>query len=410
MDLLVVDPTTFLPISILEGWDSLIWTERYLEAGEFELHTYDIQNTLNALLIDDVHQVSLSITVASPPLVTLRDSNVVMIVESHHITTDDNGVRVLITKGRSLDSFLEQRLFPGTVADQPYTVKHTYTAMAILEAVLWEAFRNTNSLSALTTTQPVESPFNHIYPSEVSHSTTGLTWPSQSWQINPDYMDPTVRSWQQRYKLGIRTIRPPIASASIVDIDVNTGTITRTVTSNVNALLFDVYDYTVRTKDQSVVTPVIFSEAQGHLESPEYLITNKLWKNTGHWANSSAVSGAVVDEFDFPSGSVDWDGLTMRILWHPDDHAYNNATNGNNKLSDQVTNELVKTRRNFFISGRVSSTTPYKYNVDYFLGDRVTVVGSYGIIKNVRVTEYVRTQDKDGEQGYPTLTLDDVTS
>jgi hypothetical protein len=54
------------------------------------------------------------------------------------------------------------------------------------------------------------------------------------------------------------------------------------------------------------------------------------------------------------------------------------------------------------IDAQISPFINYKYDVDYRLGDRVKVQGRYGS-SNQYVTEFIRTEDENGEVGYPTL-------
>jgi len=64
---------------------------------------------------------------------------------------------------------------------------------------------------------------------------------------------------------------------------------------------------------------------------------------------------------------------------------------------------LKNANRQLLLDSAISANAPYSYGSDYNLGDLVTVMGEYDVMDTMRVNEYVRTQDKDGERAFPTL-------
>jgi hypothetical protein len=385
---------TFLPLDLIEGYSSLIWTERYATAGEFELHTYDIVNARQALPIDS--------------LVSLRDTNEVMLVEDHLITTDDNGNDELKITGRSVDSFLEQRVFQG-VAGAVLEGPRSYTPAQAAALVVWDAFANT-SASQYDPIFPItggatgtrDTAANNINNVKVSDSTT-VTGTSQAWFFEPGYMYDKFLEILNEGGLGVRAIRPPITSAKIVSISTSAtyasgGVYTKTTTANVNSLLFDIYNGVDRSADQSAVTPIVFHYSMGHISNPQYLFTKKNYKNWGYYTLADtgrvnpypSVSGEINVGFGARFQFVDFNGKTL--------------TSTDTRAADQITKAQVKkTQHTFFFDGEATSQAPYIYNKQYGLGDTITVVGKYGIQQDMQVTEFVRTQDSDGERGYPTL-------
>ncbi len=55
------------------------------------------------------------------------------------------------------------------------------------------------------------------------------------------------------------------------------------------------------------------------------------------------------------------------------------------------------------MDGQISEESPFKLGRDYYLGDRVTLLGQYDFAQSMRVSEYIRTEDADGDRGYPGL-------
>lgn len=57
------------------------------------------------------------------------------------------------------------------------------------------------------------------------------------------------------------------------------------------------------------------------------------------------------------------------------------------------------------IDGQTSPNADYKYGIDYGLGDIIELEGITGAISKARITEYIRSHDKSGLKEYPTITV-----
>jgi hypothetical protein len=57
------------------------------------------------------------------------------------------------------------------------------------------------------------------------------------------------------------------------------------------------------------------------------------------------------------------------------------------------------------IDGETSPNSEYQYGVHYGLGDVIELQGLTGTIAKSRVTEYIRSQDANGERQYPTISV-----
>jgi hypothetical protein len=58
------------------------------------------------------------------------------------------------------------------------------------------------------------------------------------------------------------------------------------------------------------------------------------------------------------------------------------------------------------VDGEVAPTNLFQYGRDYELGDLIEVQGASGFSDVSRVTEYIRSQDSNGENSYPTVAVD----
>lgn len=98
MDLLILDDK-LEPVSVLDTYNSLIWTDRYHECGDFEIYT-----RMSADLLSFIKQGYY---------ISRKDSEHVMIIEKLLITADSEEGDYLTISGRSLESILDRRIIWG---------------------------------------------------------------------------------------------------------------------------------------------------------------------------------------------------------------------------------------------------------------------------------------------------------
>lgn len=98
------------PIAVIETYESLIWTERYNKAGEFELVTTDVGSWINVIKNDYLGSNGQGVTNTIPYSYSLKksDTDTVMCIEDFKITCDvEEGNKITIT-GRSFESRLDR--------------------------------------------------------------------------------------------------------------------------------------------------------------------------------------------------------------------------------------------------------------------------------------------------------------
>lgn len=57
------------------------------------------------------------------------------------------------------------------------------------------------------------------------------------------------------------------------------------------------------------------------------------------------------------------------------------------------------------IDGKTSPISDYQFGIDYGLGDIIELEGLTGEVAKAQITEYIRSQDKNGEKSYPTISV-----
>src|SRR5690349_11106372 len=150
MDLLTMDRNDFSVNELVEGYKTLIWTERFQPWGDFELHTEDIDYTRDLL--------------PERSLCTLLDTNEVMMVDSHEIEDDEDGVPQLTIKGRTIDAFLLNRVWKNAPYGKSVKMQHKYTIKEACAALVWTAVVNDTGDDILraSSTYPAGNSIPHV--------------------------------------------------------------------------------------------------------------------------------------------------------------------------------------------------------------------------------------------------------
>ncbi len=88
--------SSFKRTDVIDNYESAIWTERYLEPGDFEFYI-PINRSIPSSLAVGKYLIS-------------KDSDYTMVIESMKIETDVEDTNKLIVTGRSLESILDRRI------------------------------------------------------------------------------------------------------------------------------------------------------------------------------------------------------------------------------------------------------------------------------------------------------------
>jgi hypothetical protein len=73
----------------------------------------------------------------------------------------------------------------------------------------------------------------------------------------------------------------------------------------------------------------------------------------------------------------------------------------NSRAQDALTNNhFIKA-----VDGEIVPEAQFQYGLQYGLGDIIEVQGNSGVVQTARITEYIRAQDGAGEKAYPTVSM-----
>jgi hypothetical protein len=347
--------------TVVDRYESLIWTERFSSAGDFEL----------------VLQSTVENRTAFTPGKWLanNESYRCMKVETVEDTTDDEGRKLLTVKGPSIEIVLDDRVAKSWMTN--LTVEPTWTNYGKPGNVARKIF---NDICVLGLSSPYDViPFIAdvaLFPDDTilepqDNLVFHIDLKSVYAAIKEDICD--------LYDLGFRLVR----------------------NFDNSQLVFDVYAGCDRTSQQSILPSVIFSPDFENLKNTTELTSNSGAKNVAYVF--SPVGFEVVYPQDVPP---DVDGFDRQVLVvKAEDITDTDPPTASALMIQRGREALAKSRGYSAFDGEVSQNSQYKYGVDYNLGDLVEMRNTDGIVNSMRVTEQIFVSDSEGERSYPTLSI-----
>jgi hypothetical protein len=345
---------------VVNGLTSKMWVERYGEPGEFELLSPVSENVMTFLPLGT--------------LISHIDTYEVMIVENHEIEDDGESDPVLKTTGRSLSAFLEARMLGADLARFTSTLGVAGVGADDL------ATQIVNLINDVIHTSMTGSEGDDLEDIFATTDVTGGT--STTRQYKPGPALPQVVELLKVDDLGIRTVRQnpfgTLGSSTQTEIQIYEG-VDRTDT-------------------------IIFSWRVGELEEAQYLMSIKSYANaayvTGKWVH------LVVDGVQT--------GLNRRFI-HVDasdiDEQFSAMPAGGSlttvvaKMEIRGAEALANAKVTQISQADISNISRYRYRIDFNVGDIVRLSGNFGVIQNMRITEYTEIEDENGESSHPTLDI-----
>lgn len=430
--------TQYLPTDIIEGYNSLIWTERFQAAGEFELRTFDVDN-MKAKLPEGT-------------FVSHLETQETMQVETHEINLVGEGEDAepeLIIRGRSASVILEHRWVESKY-QKKRRMRKKYSATAAAAVLIVNAVDNASGadITRGDDDPDTEGVVNHyewntkdVIPNVAVTEVVAAEGETRWWQLEQGMLYPQLMNILVDQDLGLRCLRPILPnSITVFDVKKNLadrGTVTRILTSNVAQLRFEIYQGIDRSTGNNAVQ---FSQLQGHILSPQYLESNQQHKTA-----TEVMSGAIELKDVYRPGDGALSGWNRKVMGYdagtpelppepekprePGDNAtaaqrkeYRQAIDAwkikwgkwdtkrdrinadfREEHQKKALRELKKARRVDMFSGDISNLSPYQYKLHYDLGDTVMLFGDYGKSTKMIVHEYVRSEDINGDRGIPGL-------
>ena len=349
MDLIVLN-TNLEKTSILDVFESLIWTDRYLGYGEFEVYAKASKELLD-ILKDDYYLVS-------------NDSEHVMIVEDSKIDGDGNSDNLIVT-GRSLESILDRRIIWN---------------QTVLTGSLQNGIQKLLNESIIAPTISDRAIPNFIFEASDDSNIINLTVETQ-------------------FDMGANLYE------AIKNLCLASNIGFKITLSDTNQFVFKLYSGVDRSYDQLQNPYVIFSPKFENIISSSYYHSKKSLKNV------TFVMGEEIDDIGLTRKSTiigSASSIERREIYT--DASNISQTTDEEYMSDeaylsQLSQKGVETLANNVVSksfdGQVDTTRSFKYGEDFYMGDTVQLITDYGIEGKAMVSEMIHSQSTQETVAYP---------
>lgn len=351
MEFLVLN-TNFEAVAILDVFESFIWTDRYSKCGDFEIYTSSDRQIIKTLK-DDFY-------------IWTEDSEHVMIIENRKIITDVEEGNKFLVSGRSLESVLDRRI--------------------VWNQILLDGYLQGQIKRLLTE--------NVINPSDPNRKISNF--------IFEETDDPYILS----LKVQVQYTGDNLYEAVCKLCDaVNIGF--KVTLNEDNQFVFKLYSGVDRSYDQEKNPYVVFSPSFENIIDSNYYESKASYKNVGLVAGEGEGSARRT----VTVGEATSKELSRRELYIDARDISSTTSSGGtipaasyDNLLRQCGDERLKENKIIqAFDGQVESTQMYRYGEHYYMGDVVQLENEYGLESKVRVTEFIRSVDKDGINSYPTF-------
>lgn len=348
---------------LFEDFESLIWTERYKQYGDFKMDMYSSYRSRNLLKPDT--------------LLAMSDSKRVMKIETFEDATDDSNRRMLTVRGRSLETLMYDRV-ARPAFNQPENPPWTITGLTAT-GVARKIFHDICVTGIL-------SPYDVIpFINEGSFlETSNIPEPVDLVTVELEAMSvyEAISKLADIWNFGFRILRNDDSSQ----------------------LHFDVYMGADRTSGQSVLPAVVFSPQLDNLQNTKELTTTEGAKNVAYVFSPAGDKVVYADGVD-----PDVSGFERRVLSvsasDVTTEKYPTPEEVDLILTQKATEALAQARTFQAFDGEISQTSYYKPGRNYNVGDLVEMRNVDGLANNMRVTEIIYAADREGVRSYPTLSI-----
>lgn len=360
MEIYILDDL-YRRIKVVDKFESMIWTERWKDVGDFELI---LPSTLeNRHLFEPDMRLAMS------------NSDRVMIVETIDDKTDAEGRSTITVKGPSYESVLDDRVatdgFAGTTLNPNWSITGTPGYIAR------EVFNQICVVGLLSTADILEFvSMGSIYPpNTIDEPSTSVTI-----EIAPDTVLKAIKDICDVYDLGFRIVR----------------------NGDTSELYFNIYTGDDHTSLQTDLPVVVFSPDFGNLSNTSEYVSISKTKNVAYVIAKNGSTIVYGNGADITTASTD-----RRVLLVKADDVDDPAGPGLTAiLQKKGADELAKARSISAFDGEIRQFGTTLYGRDYNLGDLVEMKNVDGATNNMRVTEQIFVSDHEGERSYPTLSLE----
>lgn len=347
-------------IYIVDAYKSIIWTDRYREAGDFELYT-EVSGEVLKYITKDRY-------------LSIKDSERTMIVSSIEVESDrDLGNKIKIT-GKSLESILNRRIIWG---------------LKVLNTDLQNGIKTLLNECVISPSDSARKIPNFIFEESSDERITKLKMDNQ---YTGDNLYDVIYQLCLENDLGFKV-----------------------VLNNTGQFVFSLYAGVDRSYNQTTNPFVTFSPKYENLVNSNYLDSNADMKNITLIAGEGEDNARTYTTYAISEET----GLNRRELFTDardlQSKYYDNGTEHTiphtqyiKNLQDRGKSNLLDYSAITAFEGEVEPRSSFIYRRDYELGDIVQIENEYDFRGTARISEVVASQDDQGYSLYPTFEMMEV--
>ena len=347
----ILTPTLDL-LAEIDNYESLLFTRRWHEVGEFELRIN--RHKRHTELLQRGNLIMLG-----------SHTNKVGIIRHREISLDEGGkgTETWLIRGIALKGIVGQRITVPPAGDSH------------------------DRVSGATETVMKHYVNNHIVnPADVNRKIDMLV-------IATDIQRGSTISWESRFK-NLAEELMEISKVSGLGWDV-------ILDLQQKKWIFDVYEWRNLTVNQKENPPVIFSPQFESLKQLSFVESDFNYRNYGYIAGQGEGEDRRVVEIGEAEGLSRIETfIDARDISEEDENQQ--ALPENEiiaKLQQRGQQKLSEFTQDFFLEGQILTNSPFVYEKDYDLGDIVTIQNrEWGITRDARITEIKEIYEPGGFQ------------
>jgi Siphovirus ReqiPepy6 Gp37-like protein len=348
---------------VVEGYHSLIWTERYSAAGDFQIVINATQYTR---------------TLYQPEtFLAQKDSDYVMQIKTVSDATDDTGAEVLTITGASLEAILNDRVGMPANSVTDFADNPTWIVTGTPGNIARQMFKN---ICVDLVLDPGDGVPFYTAGTYLPHGSIAEPTELVTVTASPDTLYNTIKKVCDTYGLGFRLIRKRGVPVQV---------------------FFEIYTGDDHTSGQSTYAPVIFGPNLDNLADTTKLVSTASYKTIAYVVGKDQVKVVYnVGVSTTPSG------FTRKVMVvSASDIDTTSVADVDSALEQRGLEALAQNQKVYQFDGEISQYGQFQYGKDYKLGDLVEERDATGYGNQMRVTEQIFVSDDQGDRSYPTLAL-----
>lgn len=355
MELFVLDKQ-FRSVAVVDYFESVIWTDRFSKAGDFEIYTPATKEVLDMLQIGYY--------------LWYKDSEHMMVIERVETKNDIEAGNHLIVSGRSLEAvILSRRIIWETT---------------IIQGNLQNGVKKLLDDAIISPKNNKRKIANFIFEESTDESITSIS--IESSQYTGDNLYDVITNLCDTNKIGFQ-------------ISMNSE----------NQFVFKLYKGKNRSYDQTTNPYVVFSPNFDNIVNSNYAVDDSNYKNYTLVAGEEKGNNRKTNTY----GDEEAEGLERRELY-TDARDIQSEVNGTEipyaqymeQLKQRGKEKLEECKLSKLFDGETEAYNMFVYGQDFFLGDIVQLENEYGMSSKSKITEIIRSHKTEGYSVYPTFEIE----